>query len=74
MVQHKLKGELLLLLWGLNFGLSGVRVLPLAAGINEAGHYFRTLGIPLLVVGVTAVGKIPEVVVVGFHIFAWAPY
>jgi hypothetical protein len=24
-----------------NFGPSGVRALPLAAGINEGGHYFR---------------------------------
>ena len=26
------------------FGLSGVRALPLAAGINEGGHYFRYFG------------------------------
>ena len=27
-----------------SFGPSGVRVLPLAAGINEGGHYFRYFG------------------------------
>jgi hypothetical protein len=32
-------------------GPSGVRVLPLAAGINEGGHYFR-YSIPLLVVSI----------------------
>ena len=48
-----------------NFGLSGVRALPLAAGINEGGHYFRILLPPLF--------KTTEGVVVGFHIFAWAP-
>ena len=53
------------------FGPSGVRALPLAAGINEGGHYFRyystsfLLGVPLF--------KIPEGVVVGFQIFALAP-
>jgi hypothetical protein len=30
-------------------GPSGVRALPLAAGINEGGHYFRYI-IPLVVV------------------------
>ena len=56
----------------LAFGPSGVFALPLAAGINEGGHYFRYI-IPLLVVGVTTVIKTPEGVVVGFQIFAWAP-
>ena len=57
----------------LYFGPSGVRALPLAAGINEGGHYFRYI-IPLLVVGVvTTVIKTPEGVVVGFPNFAWAP-
>ena len=50
------------------FGSSGVHALPLAAGINEGGHYFRYI-IPLG----TAVIKTPEGVVVGFQIFAWAP-
>ena len=45
------------------FGPSGVRALPLAAGINEGGHYFR---LPPLF-------KTTEVVVVGFQIFAMAP-
>ena len=30
--------------FGLRIGPSGVRALPLAAGINEAGHYFRYFG------------------------------
>ena len=54
-----------------------MRALPLAAGRNEGGHYFRYI-IPLVVVVVvlvlvTAVVKIPEGVVVWFQIFAWAP-
>ena len=32
-------------------GLSGVRVLPLAAGINEGGHYFRYFGLTPLLYG-----------------------
>jgi hypothetical protein len=28
-----------------NFGPSGVSALPLAAGINEGGHYFRYFGL-----------------------------
>ena len=28
----------------IKFGPSGVRELPLAAGINEGGHYFRYFG------------------------------
>ena len=39
-------------------GPSGVRALPLAAGINVGGHYFRYF-FPLLVVVVTAIVKIP---------------
>ena len=31
-----------------DFGPRGVRVLPLAAGINEGGHYFRYI-IPLVI-------------------------
>jgi hypothetical protein len=45
------------------FGPIGVRALPLAAGVN----IFLVLFHYLLVV------KIPEGVVVGFQIFAWAP-
>ena len=54
-----------------HFGPSGVRALPLAAGINVGGHYFAYYF--TLVVLVTAVVKIPEGVVVGIQIFAWAP-
>ena len=46
---------------GWNFGPSGVRALPLAAGINEGGHHFRDISIST------------EGVIVGFPIFAWAP-
>ena len=56
----------------LSVGLSGVRALPLAAGINEGGHYFRYIS--LLVVVVVGVIKTPEGVVLGFQNFAWAPY
>ena len=53
-----------------SIGPSGVRALPLAAGINVGGHYkwhFFLLFSPgsLLI--------LPEGVVVGFQIFAWAP-
>ena len=56
-----------------DIGPSGVRALPLAAGINEGGHYFRYYSTwgwggvlrPLL--------KTPEGFVVGIQIFAWAP-
>ena len=52
-------------------GQSGVRALPLAAGINVGGQYFAYY---FTLVGVlTAVVKIPKGVVVGFQIFAWAP-
>jgi hypothetical protein len=34
----------------LTFGPSGVHALPLAAGINEGGHYFRYI-IPLFLTG-----------------------
>ena len=50
-------------------GPSGVRALPLAAGINVGGHYkwhfFSLLSSSLLI--------LPEGVVVGIQIFAWAP-
>ena len=50
-------------------GPSGVRALPLAAGRNEGGHYFKyiflLLGVPLF--------KIQEGVVVEFQIFARGP-
>ena len=37
------------------FGPSGVRALPLAAGTNKGGHYFRYIFPLLLVVLVTTV-------------------
>ena len=56
----------------LNIGPSGVRALPLAAGINEGGHYFRYFASSLLFF-LVPLFKTPEGVVVGFQIFAWAP-
>ena len=47
--------------------------MPLAAGIKEGGHYFRYFSTLLVVLVLTAVVKIPEGVVVGFQISAWAP-
>jgi hypothetical protein len=54
------------------FGPSVVRVLPLAAGINEGGHYFAYI-ILFLVFLLPPLFKTTEGVVVGFQIFAWAP-
>ena len=53
----------------IQIGLSGVRALPLAAGINEGGHYFRYF----LFLVLPPLFKTTEGVVVGFQIFAWAP-
>ena len=53
-------------------GPSGVRALPLAAGIHIGGHYFSILYHSCSLV-FTAIVKIPEGVVVGIQIFAWAP-
>ena len=55
-------------------GPSGVRALPLAAGTNEGGHYFRYI-FPLLLIFflLPPLFKTTEGVVVGFQIFAWAP-
>ena len=53
------------------FGTSGVRALPLAAGTNEGGHYFRYIF--LLVVILPPLFKTTEGVVVGFQIFACGP-
>ena len=56
------------------FGPSGVRALPLAAGINKGGHYFSYIFLCFLgVVFLPSLFKTTEVVVVGFQIFAWAP-
>ena len=71
----------------LKIGPSGVRALPLAAGINEGGHYIgpSVLRAPAEQTKVaTVLGtffhfllpplfKTTEGVVVGFQIFAWAP-
>ena len=60
-----------------NFGPSGVRALPLAAGINEGGHYFRYIILFLFSFFFSfflpPLFKTTEGVVVGFQIFAWAP-
>ena len=55
-------------------GPSGLRALPLAAGINEGGHYFAYI-FPLLIFFflLPPLFKTTEGVVVGFQIFAWAP-
>ena len=62
------------------FGQSGVRALPLAAGINEGGHYFRYFSSFLLfffssflLFFLPPLFKTTEGVVVGIQIFAWAP-
>ena len=49
-----------------NVGPSGVRALPLAAGRNEGGQYFRYIFLLVVI-------KTPKGVVVGFQNFAWAP-
>ena len=57
-----------------SFGPSGVCVLPLAAGRNEGGNYFRYIFLLLVVVlFLPPLFKTTEGVVVGFQIFAWAP-
>jgi hypothetical protein len=60
-------------------GPSGVRALPLAAGINVGGHYkwhfFLFLSFLFLSFFLSSGSLLilPEGVVVGFQIFAWAP-
>jgi hypothetical protein len=49
-----------------------VRALPLAAGINEGGHYFRYFSSSSFLF-LPPLFKTTEGVVVAFHIFAWAP-
>ena len=60
-----------------NIGPSGVRALPLAAGINKGGHYFRYFFLFFLLVFLLVLlpplFKTTEGVIVGFQIFAWAP-
>jgi hypothetical protein len=46
-----------------------VRALPLAARINEGGHYFKYI-IPLVLVLLPLLFKTAEGVVKGFQIFA----
>ena len=45
----------------LGIGPSGVPALPLAAGINEGGYFFRYFSF------------LAPAIVVGFQSFAWAP-
>jgi hypothetical protein len=52
---------------------SGVHALPLAADINEGGHYFRYFFLFFFLLVLPPLFKTPEGVVVGFQIFAWAP-
>ena len=54
---------------GQKIGPSGVRALPLAAGINVGGHYFTYFSFFLL----PPLFKTTEGVVVGIQIFAWSP-
>ena len=53
-------------------GLSGVRALPLAAGTNEGGHYFRYFSSFFVLFLLPPLFKTTEGVVVLFQIFAWA--
>ena len=56
------------------FGPSGVRALPLAAGTNEGGHYFRYFSTSFLFFFLLPpLFKTTEGVVVGFQIFACGP-
>ena len=52
------------------FGPSGVRALPLAAGINIGGHYKWHFSSSLLYGSLLI---LPEGVIVGIQVFAWAP-
>ena len=55
-------------------GPSGVRALPLAAGINVGGHYkWRFFLFFFLSSSSGSLLILPEGVVVGIQIFAWAP-
>ena len=57
------------------FGPSGVRALPLAAGINVGGHYkwHFFLFLSSLFFSPGSLLILLEGIVVGFQIFAWAP-
>ena len=55
-------------------GPSGVRALPLAAGIKVGGHYKWHFFLSLsLFLSSGSLLILPEGVVVGIQIFAWAP-
>ena len=53
-------------------GPSGVRALPLAAGINVGGHY-KWYFFLFLLLSSGSLLILPEGVVVGIQILAWAP-
>ena len=56
------------------FGPSRVRALPLDAGVNVGGHYKGHFFLFLLSFSLSSSLLIlPEGVVVGIQIFAWAP-
>ena len=58
--------------WEKVIGPSGVRALPLAAGINVGGHYkWHFFLLSPLSSGSLLI--LPEGIVVGFCNFAWAP-
>ena len=59
------------ILFKVYIGPSGVRALPLAAGINVGGHYKRNFFSFSLSSGSLLI--LPEGVVIGIQIFAWAP-
>jgi hypothetical protein len=54
-------------------GPSGVRALPLAAGINVGGHYKWHFFLSLFLSSSGSLLILPEGVVVGFCNFVWAP-
>ena len=58
----------------LNIGPSGVRALPMAAGINVGGHYkWHFFSLSSLSLSSGSLLILPEGVDVGIQIFAWAP-
>jgi hypothetical protein len=54
-------------------GPSGVRALPLTAGINVGGHYKWHFVLFSLSLSSGSLLILPEWVVVGIKFFAWAP-
>ena len=61
----------------IDFGPSGVHALPLAAGINVGGHYKGHFFLFSLSLSLSSSSGslliLPEGVVIGIQIFAWAP-